>query len=256
MRESQVRSVGFSATSYTELDDGTLARVVSPVPRSLGAPTTATKQAQSRTAQSAATTMIELPLDVYLLNLQIMQDTIETYEVAVGRGSKFQRRKVHSVAETIDSGQTEQTVRASIARANEIWKPAEIKFQLNKWISKDIEFDSKVVTEEGFLSLVAALKLEPDRLEHVVRPQVRECAPGGQAVDSLGCGNPGVCRQSDAGKRPAHELGPFARVARSEVRGRVSGKPIQPDVRSPLRWISADSGSDQNCAREARTKIK
>jgi len=52
-----------------ELDDGTLARVVSPVPRSLGAPTTATKQAQSPAAQSAATTMIELPLDVYLLNL-------------------------------------------------------------------------------------------------------------------------------------------------------------------------------------------
>jgi len=108
--------------------------------------------------------MIELPLDVYLLNLQITQDTIETYEVAVGRGKQTQRRKVHGVAETINSGQTEQTVRASIARANEIWKPAGIKFQLNKWISKDIEFDSKVVTEEGFLLLVAALKLEPTGL--------------------------------------------------------------------------------------------
>jgi len=200
--------------------------------------------------------MIELPLDVYLLNLQIMQDTIETYEVAVGRGKQIQRRKVHSVAETIDSGQTEQTVRASIARANEIWKPAEIKFQLNKWISKDIEFDSKVVTEEGFLSLVAALKLEPTGLSMLFVRKFESAHLGGQAVDSLGAGILASVANPTQGNVLAHELGhllglPDLKYVEGSVENRYN---LMYEALSAGYQLTADQ--IKTARAKARTKIK
>ena len=46
-----------------------------------------------------------------------------------------------------------------------------------------------------------------DGLEHVVRPQVRECAPGRQAVDSLGAGIVAFVANPTQGNVLAHELG-------------------------------------------------
>ncbi len=133
-----------------DIDDGTLARTSTPKPG----------PNNGAAGQTAATDhALSVPLDVYLINLQIVAEEIESYEVSVGKEKRTQRRKVRKVVETVKSGQTEETINASIARANEIWKQAGIAFRLHQLVPKDVEFDTKTVSEEGFLSLVASLKL-------------------------------------------------------------------------------------------------
>src|SRR5262245_53806575 len=108
---------------------------------------------------SAAPQLLSVPFDIYLIDLQIIAEEIEAYEVSVGRRTQTQHRKVRKVVETVKSGQTQKTIDASVARVNEIWKPAGIVFRLNELTTKEVEFESKTVSEAGFLALVTTLKL-------------------------------------------------------------------------------------------------
>jgi hypothetical protein len=197
------------------LSDGTLARTVSPTPGPAGATplqtgNTATP-APPAPGKGAAQITIELPLDVYLVNLQIVQETIEPYEVTVVKEKVKEkqtlRRKVRKVVETVASGQTEETIRATIERANEIWKAAGISFRLAKYVSRDVEFDSKVVTREGFLPLVAALKLPKTGLSMMFVRKFESPHLGGQSVDELGAGIISSVANPTQGNVLAHELG-------------------------------------------------
>jgi hypothetical protein len=194
-----------------DLDDGTLARTGSPAPGPTGLTLqgsgTAGTAAPAGGGQGAAKATVDLPVDVYLVNLQIMQESIETYEVTVGKEKRTQRRKVRKVVETVKSGQTELTIRATVDRANEIWKPAGIAFRVSKLASKDIEFDSKAVSEEGFLSLVAALKLPRNGLSMMFVRKFESAHLGGQAVEALGAGIVGLVENPTQGNVLAHELG-------------------------------------------------
>jgi hypothetical protein len=181
------------------VNDGTLARTAPSKPGPTGA---APLHSGAKAAPS-----IDLPVDVYLMNLQIVQETIETYEVAVGREKRTQRRKVRKVVETVESGQTEETVNRSIERANEIWKPAGISFRVGQLVSRDLEFDSRAVTEEGFLSLVAALRLPAAGLSMLFVRKFDSPHLGGQAVESLGAGIVTRLDNPTQGNVLAHELG-------------------------------------------------
>jgi hypothetical protein len=193
------------------LNDGTLARTVSPTP----GPVRATPLQTGGTVASvppapgkgAAQITIDLPLDVYLVNLQVVQETIEPYEVTVVKEKKTLRRKVRKIVETVTSGQTEQTVRSSIERANEIWKPFGISFRLDKLISRDVEFDSTVVTEEGFLSLVPLLKLPAAGLSMMFARKFESKHVGGKSVEKLGAGIVASAANPEQGNFLAHELG-------------------------------------------------
>lgn len=228
-----------------DVDDGTLPRMVSPTPCPIGmdlpgtagpllvrgnklkrdpvVPTTRAKSAPAgptspgtasggSTATAAggaapAEVTIELPLDVYLVNLKIMQDAIEPYEVRVGKETRTQERRVRKVAETVPSGQAEKSVRMAIDRTNEIWKPAGIAFRLSKCIPKDVEFESKVVSEQGFFSLVTALKLPRTGLSVMFVGKFDGQHLGGRAVESLGAGIVTNLVNPTLGNVLAHELG-------------------------------------------------
>jgi len=196
--------------SVHDVNDGTLARTVSPQPGPIRAMPLRSGNSVAPapgTRQGAAQPTVELPLDVYLVDLQIIQESIEPYEVTVGKEKRTQKRKVRKVAETVKSGQTDDTVRVSIERANKIWKPAGIAFRLNKQISKAVEFDSKAVTEEGFLTLVAMLKLPPSSLSMMFVRKFDSPHLGGQAVEELGAGIISSVANPTQGNVLAHELG-------------------------------------------------
>lgn len=136
-----------------------------------------------------------------------MEETIESYEVAAGKKKEPRRRKVRKVKETVASGQSEDTVRASIDRANEVWKPAGISFRLQKLVSQDMVFEDTAVTEEGFLSLVTALKLPAAGLSMLFVRKFDSPHLGGQAIEAKGAGIVAHTTEPTQGNVLAHELG-------------------------------------------------
>ena len=74
---------------------------------------------------------ITIPVDVYLITLQIESYQVLEKKIAVGKSTQIQHERVKETRD-IPSNQNDKTVMRAIDVANTIWAPADITFQLRK----------------------------------------------------------------------------------------------------------------------------
>ena len=153
---------------------------------------------------------IIVPVDAYLITLQIASYRIVEKKVVVGKNTQIQHERVQENRD-IPSNQNDQTVKRAIDVANTIWAPADITFQLRKWFFPITEAPGSVeeVSVSGFFQMITTLKIKPMggvAALFVNRFEKRDL--GGFAAEALGVcivtslGDPGL------GKTLAHEVRP------------------------------------------------
>ena len=74
---------------------------------------------------------ITIPVDVYLITLQIESYQVVEKKIAVGKSTQIQHERVKETRD-IPPNQNDKTVMRAIDVANAIWAPADITFQLRK----------------------------------------------------------------------------------------------------------------------------
>ena len=105
---------------------------------------------------------ITIPVDAYLITLQIASYQVVEKKIAVGKNTQIQHERVKENRD-IPSNQNDKTVRRAIDVANAIWAPAEITFQLRKCFFPITEAPGNVeeVSVSGFFQMITTLKIKP-----------------------------------------------------------------------------------------------
>ena len=100
------------------------------------------------------TANISIPVDVHLITITVGSSRIITHTIRVGRGFQQRRERIQSILE-FSSGQTRQSIDQLMARANQIWSPANISFTLQRVTPHSIQApgNREEVNEAGFLFL-------------------------------------------------------------------------------------------------------
>jgi hypothetical protein len=152
---------------------------------------------------------ITLPVDAYLITLQIASYQVVEKKIAVGKTTQIHHERVKENRD-IPSNQNENTVRKAIDGANTIWAPADVTFQLRKCFFPITEAPGNVeeVSVSGFFQMITTLKIKPMggvAALFVNRFEKRDL--GGFAAEALG-----VCIVTSLGdpvlgKTLAHEFG-------------------------------------------------
>ena len=152
---------------------------------------------------------ITIPVDAYLITLQIASYQIVEKKIAVGKNTQIQHERVKENRD-IPSNQNDKTVKSAIDVANTIWAPADITFQLRKCFFPITEAPGNVeeVSVSGFFQMITTLKIKPMggvAALFVNRFEKRDL--GGFAAEALG-----VCIVTSLGhpvlgKTLAHEFG-------------------------------------------------
>ena len=152
---------------------------------------------------------ITIPVDVYLITLQIESYQVVEKKIAVGKSTQIQHERVKETRD-IPPNQNDKTVMRAIDVANTIWAPADITFQLRKSFFPVTEAPGNVeeVSVSGFFQMITTLKIKPIGAVaalFVNRFEKRDL--GGFAAEALG-----VCIVTSLGdpvlgKTLAHEFG-------------------------------------------------
>jgi hypothetical protein len=105
---------------------------------------------------------ITIPVDAYLITLQIASYQVVEKKIAVGKNTQIHHERVKENRD-IPSNQNENTVRKAIDGANTIWAPADITFQLRKCFFPITEAPGNVeeVSVSGFFQMITTLKIKP-----------------------------------------------------------------------------------------------
>ena len=152
---------------------------------------------------------ITIPVDAYLVTLQIESYQVVEKKIAVGKSTQIHHERVKETRD-IPSNQSDKTVMRAIDVANTIWAPADITFQLRKSSSPITEApgNAEEVSVSGFFQMITTLKIKPIGAVaalFVNRFEKRDL--GGFAAEALG-----VCIVTSLGdpvlgKTLAHEFG-------------------------------------------------
>ncbi len=152
---------------------------------------------------------ITIPVDAYLITLQIASYQVVEKKIAVGKNTQIHHERVKENRD-IPSNQNDKTVKSAIDGANAIWAPADITFQLRKCFFPITEAPGNVeeVSVSGFFQMITTLKIKPMggvAALFVNRFEKRDL--GGFAAEALG-----VCIVTSLGdpvlgKTLAHEFG-------------------------------------------------
>ena len=152
---------------------------------------------------------ITIPVDAYLVTLQIESYQVVEKKIAVGKSTQIHHERVKETRD-IPSNQSDKTVMRAIDVANTIWAPADITFQLRKSFSPITEApgNAEEVSVSGFFQMITTLKVKPIGAVaalFVNRFEKRDL--GGFAAEALG-----VCIVTSLGdpvlgKTLAHEFG-------------------------------------------------
>ncbi|HEX6173474.1 MAG TPA: hypothetical protein VF089_05625 [Candidatus Binatia bacterium] len=152
---------------------------------------------------------ITIPVDAYLVTLQIESYQVVEKKIAVGKSTQIHHERVKETRD-IPSNQSDKTVMRAIDVANTIWAPADITFQLRKSFSPITEApgNAEEVSVSGFFQMITTLKIKPIGAVaalFVNRFEKRDL--GGFAAEALG-----VCIVTSLGdpvlgKTLAHEFG-------------------------------------------------
>jgi hypothetical protein len=152
---------------------------------------------------------ITVPVDAYLVTLQIASYQVVQKKIAVGKDTRIQHERIKENRD-IPPNQNDKTVTRAIDVANTIWAPADITFQLRKSFFPITEAPGNVeeVSVSGFFEMITTLKIKPMggvAALFVNRFEKRDL--GGFAADALG-----VCIVTSLGdpvlgKTLAHEFG-------------------------------------------------
>jgi hypothetical protein len=78
---------------------------------------------------------ITIPVDAYLITLQIASYQVVEKKIAVGKNTQIHHEPVKENRD-IPSNQSDKTVKRAIDVANALWAPADITFQLRKSFSR------------------------------------------------------------------------------------------------------------------------
>lgn len=100
------------------------------------------------------TANISIPVDAHLITITVESSRIITRTIQVGRGFQQRRERIQSIRE-FSSAQTRQSIDQLMARANQIWSPANISFTLQRVTSHSIQApgNREEVNEAGFVFL-------------------------------------------------------------------------------------------------------
>jgi hypothetical protein len=152
---------------------------------------------------------ITVPVDAYLVTLQIASYQVVQKKIAVGKDTRIQHERIKENRD-IPPNQNDKTVTRAIDVANTIWAPADITFQLRKSFFPITEAPGNVeeVSVSGFFEMITTLKIKPMggvAALFVNRFEKRDL--GGFAAEALG-----VCIVTSLGdpvlgKTLAHEFG-------------------------------------------------
>jgi hypothetical protein len=152
---------------------------------------------------------ITIPVDAYLITLQIASYQVVEKKIAVGKNTQIHHERVKENRD-IPSNQNDKTIKSAIDGANTIWAPADVTFQLRKCFFPVTEAPGNVeeVSVSGFFQMITTLKIKPMggvAALFVNRFEKRDL--GGFAAEALG-----VCIVTSLGdpvlgKTLAHEFG-------------------------------------------------
>ena len=78
---------------------------------------------------------ITIPVDVYLITLQIESYQVVEKKIAVGKSTRIHHERVEQTRD-IPPNQNDKTVMRAIDVANAIWAPADVTFQLRRAFSQ------------------------------------------------------------------------------------------------------------------------
>ena len=107
---------------------------------------------------------ITIPVDVYLITLQMESYQVVEKKIAVGKSTQIQHERVKE-SRDIPPHQSDKTVMRAMDVANTIWAPADITFQLRKSFFPVTEAPGNVeeVSVSGFFQMITTLKIKPGR---------------------------------------------------------------------------------------------